>query len=379
MDACTPITNRALWLSSFTEPLSLIELAIPKATAGTVIVRILASPIVPYTHLAHSGKLPQLKLSLPLVPNPNAVGRVHAAGPDAVRVKPGDLVYVDATIWGRDDPNVMIMMGHHGGEGPEGQKLMQGEWRDGSLQRFQKVPLENVYCLNEQRLIRELGYSPAIMQSIAHYSVAGGAIMEAADVKVAETVIIGPSGGSFGGLAVELALILGANVIALGRNQERLVSMKEKLGNPPCLTHVVMTGDHEADTTAILQATPNSTGADVYNDWTPGSLTSAPFLSSAVRALRRKGRVVLSGGTPGCLAIPYAFVVHKDLKVMGKWMCSRQTLTRLISMIEQGQLKIGVESGAEVSVFGLEDHQQATEHAAKYGGWRNYTVINPNL
>ncbi|KPM46255.1 hypothetical protein AK830_g265 [Neonectria ditissima] len=351
------LNNRALWLSSFDEPLSIVDLPIPEANAGTVVIQVLAAPIVPYTNLVHSGKLPQLNLSLPLVPNPNAIGRVHAVGPDATKIKLGDLVYADATIRAREDPDVAIMSGHHGGEGPQGQRLMKGEWRDGSLSSSRR----------------------SLLQSIAHYSVAGGATMEAADVRVAETVIIGPSGGSFGGLAVEVALTLGANVIALRRNEVKLKEMKEKLNGHPRLSYVVMTCDDDADTEAILRATPNGSGAHVYNDWTPGTLDEAPFLYAAVRALKREGRVVLSGGTPGNIRIPYAFAVHKGLKIIGKWMCSRKTLELLVSMIEQGVLQIGEETGTETSVFGLEDHEKAIEHAAQAGGWRKYTVIAPNV
>lgn len=377
MGSITPLVNRAVWLSSFTEPPSIIDLPVPEANAGTVVIRVLAAPIVPYTQLVHAGKIAALNLTLPLVPNPNAVGRVHAVGPDAVRLKPGDLVYIDATVRGRDDPSVMIMAGHHGGEGPEGRKLMQGEWRDGSLQQFQKVPLENVYPLDEQRLLGELGYSPALLQSIAHYSVAAGAILEAADVKIAETVVVGPCAGSFGGLAVELALTLGANVIGLGRSESKLRDMKEKL-NHPRFSYVVMTGDDDADTAAILRATPNGKGADVVSDWSPGFVENPPFLFAAARTLKTRGRVVLSGGTPSNIQVPYTLTVHKDLTVKGKWMCSRQTLEYLIQIIEQGQLKIGVDSGTKLAVFSLDEHHDAYEHAAKHGAWRNYTVVAPN-
>ncbi|RSL54660.1 hypothetical protein CEP53_007366 [Fusarium sp. AF-6] len=377
MASDTPTINRAVWLSSFTEPPSIINLPVPDATAGTAVISVLATPIVPYTNLVHSGKIPQLNLILPLVPNPNAIGRVHTVGPDAIRVKPGALVYVDATIHGRDNANVTIMAGHHGGEGPEGRKLMQGEWRDGSLQQFQKVPLENIYPLDEQRLTRDLGYTPAVLQSIAHYSVAGGAILEAADVKIAETVVVGPCAGSFRGLAVELALTLGANVIGIGPFEDELKRMKEVL-NHPRFNYVAMTGDDDIDTAAILRATPNGLGADVISDWSPGFLESPPFLLAAARTLKTHGRVVLSGGTPGNIRVPYALMVQRGLDIRGKWMCSRQTLERVINMIEQGQLKIGAESGTKLDVFSLDEHRQATEHAAKHGGWRKYTAVIPN-
>ncbi|WQF77577.1 Putative GroES-like superfamily, alcohol dehydrogenase-like, NAD(P)-binding domain superfamily [Colletotrichum destructivum] len=374
----SPRGNRALWLSSYSEPLRIVDLPVPEAPTGTAVVKILATGIVPYTHLCHTGKLPQMNIHPPFVPNPNAIGRVHAVGPDAVRVKPGDLVYVDATTRGRDDPiNVMVMIGHLGGAGDAGQKLMK-EWRDGSLQQYQKVPLENVYLLNEQRLTGELGYGPAELSTIAHYSVVGGALLEAADVKVAETVVVGPSGGSFGGLAVEVALTVGCNVVALGRSEAKLAAMREKLGGNARLRTVLMTGDEDADAAAILAATPYGAGADVYNDWTPGGLKNPPYLGAALRTLKREGRVVLSGGASETLPMPYAQFGLKNLKLLGKWMCERRTLLQVISMIEGGQLRIGKESGSEIKVFTLDQHEEATEFARVNGGWRNYTVIAPS-
>lgn len=379
MPSSEHVTNRGLWIESFSQPLQLVPLPFPSATTGSVVTQILASPIPSYAQLVHNGTIKLPNFPLPCVPNPNAIGRVHAVGNDAVRVKPGDLVYIDSTVRGRDDPNVMIMSGHIGGQLVAGKKLIQGEWRDGTLQQYHKSPLENVYPLNEERLCVELGYSTSMLAAIPFYAVAAGAILEAADVKVAETVVIGPSGGAFGGLAVEIALAIGANVIALGRSEAKLEAMKTKLGSPPQLKCVVMTGDVEADIAAILQKTPNSAGAEVYNDWTPAELKGpAPYLSAAVRVLKREGRVVLSGGSSADLPVPYVFVGLQDIQIKGKWMCSKKTIEQVIRMIEQGRLRIGLESGSELAEFTLDQHEKAMEHARKYGGWRNYTVFVPN-
>lgn len=379
MAASDQRTNRGLWIESFSQPLKVVPLPVPSATTGSVVTQVLASAIPAYVHLVHSGTLMLPNFPLPCVPNPNGVGRVHAVGNDAVRVKPGDLVYIDSTVRARDDPDVMIMSGHIGGRLDAGKKLINGEWRDGTLQRYHKSPLENVYPLDEKRLCGELGYSTSMLTAIAFYAVAAGAIIEAADVKVAETVVIGPSGGAFGGLAVEIALAVGANVIALGRSEAKLEAMKTKLGSPPQLSYVVMTGDIESDTAAILRQTPNGAGAEVYNDWTPGELAGpAPFLSAAVRVLKRGGRVVLSGGSSANLPVPYAYVGMQDIQIKGKWMCSKKTLEQIIRMIEQARLRIGLESGSELAEFTLDQHAEATEHARKNGGWRNYTVLLPS-
>ncbi|CAN9337863.1 unnamed protein product [Alternaria alternata] len=68
-------------------------------------------------------------------------------------------------------------------------KLMH-EWRDGSLQQFQKVPLENCFLLNEQRLLGELTYTSADLTLLPVYMVAAGALIEAANIKAGETVVI---------------------------------------------------------------------------------------------------------------------------------------------------------------------------------------------
>lgn len=371
------VTNRALWLSSFSEPMSIVELPVPDAATGTAVIKVLATGFAPYTHLIHSGKLPGLNLTLPLVPSPSGIGRVHAVGPDAVRLKPGDLVFVDGLIRARDDSKVNIMPGHMTDGHPESQKLMRGVWRDGSLQQYQKVPLENCFPLDEDRLFRCLGYDAAVLHTLSHYCVAAGALIEAADVKIAETVVIGPAGGSFGGLAVEVALAIGANVVALGRSEKKLEAMKEKLGNPR-LTTVLMTGDVDRDSAAIMQATPGGAGADVFNDWTPGELQTPPYFSAAIRTLKRGGKVVLSGGASGSFEIPYGIVMINDLEVIGKWMCQRRTIEQVIGMVTQGQLRIGRESGTEIKTFGLEEHEEAIEYARKHGGWRSYAVVLPN-
>ncbi|KAK1511125.1 uncharacterized protein CCOS01_14887 [Colletotrichum costaricense] len=188
-------------------------------------------------------------------------------------------------------------------------------FRDGALQQYQRVPLENVYRIDE-KLIRELGVDLINLVSISTFSPAAGAIFESAKLKVCDTIIIGPSGGSFGGSAIELALVVGANVVALGRNAELLQAMKQILKSSR-LSTALMTGDVDVDAAAILAATPCGGGADVLNDWSPGGVTVAPFLPSAIRALKPGGRIVVSGGSFGFLEVPYISMVFNRLSVEG--------------------------------------------------------------
>ncbi|KAL6703100.1 hypothetical protein ACN47E_010237 [Coniothyrium glycines] len=374
----TSITNRALWLDSFSSPLKTVVLPVPEATAGSVVIKVLSTVIVPYTEDIHSGHLPIFNLSLPLVPHPSHIGLVHAVGPDSVSLRPGDLVYFSAFITARDDEDLFIIQGHHGGEDPESKRLMEGEWRDGSLQQFQKIPLENAFVLNTERLRGLLGYTPADLHEISFYAMGVGAISEAAHVRASETVLIGPATGTFGGVSSEVALALGANVIAIGRSKSKLEQLRKQLGNHERLQTIVMTGDTEADTAAIRAATPRGRGVDVYNDWASGGLEGSPFFAAAIRAVKRRGRVVLSGGPSGTIDVPYSWVMHQDISITGKLGVNRDGIKLTISMVESGILLLGKRGGATHSLYSLDDHEAAIRAAKESGGFKVYHDIMPN-
>lgn len=323
------------------KPLVIIEdRPIPEAIPGSIVVKVLATPLSRYARTAFDGTIPAPTLDPPFVPCPRTLGYVHKIGSGTTSFKEGDLVHVEPVIMARDDPNVFIMQGHI--KGPPGDKtdrLAEGEFRDGALQQYQRVPLENIYRIDET-LVRKLGVDLINLVSISTFSPAAGALFESAKLRFGDTIIIGPSGGTFGGSAVELALAVGANVVALGRNAELLQTMEQSLKSSR-LSAVLMTGDVETDAAAILAATP-------------GGVAVAPFLPSAIRALKPGGRIVVSGGAYGCLEVPYISMVFKRLSVKGSFMCNRDSMIRLIHMIESGQLDISTGSGTQARKFGLD-------------------------
>lgn len=372
-----PLRNRALWLSSFDKPLELIDLPVPTSTPGSAVVKVLDTVLFPYAEEIHEGKLTVFNLQLPLVPHPGQIGRILTVGPDAVTAKPGDLVFFSAPISARDDPEVSIVQGHHGGEGPRGRALMQGEWRDGALQQYQKVPLENIFILDEGRLCRQLGYTPADLHEISFYGMAAGSLCEAAGLRAGETVLIGPATGTYGGITSDMALAMGANVIAMGRNKGLLEGLARKLGHHERFSYVVMTGNEAADAAAILEASPKGRGVEVYNDWAPSAVEGSPFFSAAIQTVRPGGRVVLSGAPSGHIKVPYTLVMHKNIRIIGKVIVERGGIEQIIKMVESGLLKLGKRGGSTHDIYALEDHHEAFVKA-KSCGFRVYTDIAPN-
>jgi D-arabinose 1-dehydrogenase-like Zn-dependent alcohol dehydrogenase len=325
----------------------------------------------------YNGKMPFFDLPFPLTPGLSCIGRVHAVGPDAVKLQAGDLIFVDPTIVARDDSSVVILQGHFQGFHPSGKKLMERIWRNGPLQKYTLAPLENCIPLNEAKLCGELSYTPRELITAFPYMVAAGALIEGARLQAGETVVIGPASGSYSGSAVEMALTLGANVVALGRYSPKFAGLKAKLGHPKRLQCLVLTGDDTKDGDALRKAVPD--GAHVYNDWSPTGSKEAIYLSTVAGVLRRKARVVLSGAADTSTGLPHGLMVLKDIQVRGQYMYKRSTAETVFEFVASGLLEVGERAGAVVRKFDLERFEDALGTAEENGTWRDFTVVEPSV
>lgn len=88
-----------------------------------------------------------------------ALDALKLLAPDALSVEPGQLVYVDPAVIGRDDPTEKIVHAVIQGFTPRSEKLAADGWRDGIFAEKAIVPLENVIHLDEKYLVQEKGYS----------------------------------------------------------------------------------------------------------------------------------------------------------------------------------------------------------------------------
>lgn len=222
-------THKAVVLSALDKPVSIESVPTPTAELGSAIVRVLATGLQSYTREIFNGTRPYV-LSLPLVPGPSCIGRIVSTGPDATTLSPGQLVFCDPTITARDDADCSFLLGLHGGLSGSSQKLMNGPWRHGTYAEVAKLPLENCFPLDEERLCgtkpNGLGYKVEELLAISTSLVPFGGLEEAG-AGAGTAVIVAPATGKFGGAAVLVALAMGARVIAAGRNAKGLEKLKQ--------------------------------------------------------------------------------------------------------------------------------------------------------
>ncbi|KAF5976529.1 alcohol dehydrogenase [Fusarium coicis] len=371
--AALPKTHRALILHSTRDPydISVVTQDTPHACPGSAVIRVLSAGVLTYADRVYSGQKPY-PYPEPFVIGSSAIGRVAAVGPDATSLNLGQLVFFDSFIQGRDNPNALILHGLSGGFGSASNKLMEDEWRDGTYAEYAKVPLENCFPLDENRLTGNpaeggLGHSMEDLAYLWTISVPFGGLQDIA-VRAGEKVIISPAAGAFGSAAVLAALAMGAQVIAVGRNRETLDKVKAL--DPERIRTALNTGNVEND---IKELTKDGR-ADAFFDISPGKAINSTHFKSCIMSLRRGGRVSLMGAYHE-LKLPAMFIVINDITVKGKWMYTKDDMRKMIKLVEAGYLKL--DAVQTIGNFPMEKFAEAFDKAAKIGTPLSQVLISP--
>ena len=344
---------------------------------GTVAVKVLAHSFLSYTASLLAGTM-QYPLSLPMTPGGGAIVRIVAPLPsDATSLKEGQLAFLDPTVRARDDADTSMLHGIHGGATPEAKKLMDGEWRNGTMAEYAKVPLENVFELDEDALCKGMGYNYADLAYMQRLMVPMGGL-SALDVKAGERVVIAPATGGFGGAAVEAARAMGADVVMVGRNKGGLEKIKsvlmEKSPYAGKVDVVALSGEMEKDVGAIKGCGV----VDKYLDFSPPQAAKSGHLMVCLMALKRGGSACLMGGIMGMVEVAYGLVMFNNLTIKGRFMYEAEDVKKLIRLVEGGRLLLGEKGEIEtVGTYGLKEWKEALPAAEKEAGWGKQVVLDP--
>ena len=366
-----PSQHRTLLLETIETGLEVKKLPTPQPGLGNAIVRITAAGVLSYHREVYNGER-QYSFPKPLVGGCSAIGRIAALGPDAVALKHGQLVYVDCVIHGRDDPDSVFLTSINDGMTEGSKKLMRDVWRDGNFAEYARMPLENCTPLDEARLCGSLGYTIHDLTYIDHLLIPYGGLR---DIKLepGETIVVCPATGAFGGAGVQVAIAMGARVIAMGRNEKGLARMREHIvkGSPNArLETVKMTGDEVADT-ATLKAFGT---IDAVLDFTPPHAAKSPHLRSAMGSLRRGGRVSMMGLNENFMS-PWAFI-GQNLSLKGKLMYEREDILQFVKMLERGLFPQG-KNFVDTRAFHSEGWKAGFDVAAEHTGIGKHVILTP--
>ncbi|MFI6565899.1 alcohol dehydrogenase catalytic domain-containing protein [Streptomyces sp. NPDC050534] len=358
---------RAAVLTRFGAPLTVRETPDPEAVGGEVVVQVLAACVPPYAVEVFSGQR-KYPLEPPVIPGIGGIGRVVGVGPDATRLRVGDLVWCDCTVRSRDDaltPDITLQGWSSRGDG--GARLAR-HLHDGSFAELMRLPTENVYPLPA-----EAEDDPARWASLSVYVIPYGGLL-AGELHAGETLLVSGATGNLGSAAVAVALAMGAGrVIAPGRNRAALGLLGDRFG--PRVRPVELTGEEATDRAAMSAAADGP--IDMVLDLLPPAAPASAARAAAM-TVRESGRVVLMGGVGmlggADLALPYPWIMRNSVTVRGQWMYPRSANVGMIRLIAARALDLGPE---QVRTFPLDAVNDAVEYAAAHAGPFDRTVLTP--
>ncbi|TVY56002.1 Alcohol dehydrogenase 1 [Lachnellula cervina] len=372
MASALPTQHRTLLLEDRKVGFHVTTRPTPQPGLGNAIVHVLAAGVLSYHREVYNG-VRDYPFPTPLVGGSSAVGRVAAVGPDATALKPGQLVWIDCVIHGRDDPDALFLTAIHEGYTEGSKKLIRDVWRDGTFAEYAKLPLENCIALDETRLCGSLGYSIQDLAYTCCLLVPYGGLRDI-NLEPGETVVVCPATGGFGGAGVLVAIAMGARVIAMGRNEKELARLKEYVlkGSPNASIETAkMTGEEMKDA-----ATLKDFGTiDAVLDFTPPQASKSAHVRSAVWALRRGGRVSLMGFNDNPCA---PIVTGRNIMLKGKLMYERPDMVQFVKLLERGLFPQGKDL-VDTKAFKLEDWDECFDAGAKHTGIGRHVILENKL
>lgn len=363
---------RAWSLPAFGQPLRFEERPVPKPYPSGVLVRIESAMVLSYMNKVLEGTLGYATPPFPFVPGTNAIGRVEAVGPEVFHLTPGERVFLSPHLIA-DEPvaePVQILigltaMGAARLDGlPDAATRLQQIWRDGVFSEYAHWPAS---CLTPLRRLDHL--TPDRLIGLAKLVVPYGGLLRGG-VEPGQVVVINGASGYYGSAAVMVALAMGAaRVVAVGRDDSALRRVAAALG--PRVVIAVTSGAMEADIAAIQAAAGGK--ADVGLDLLGRASSTATTLAT-LRALKRRGRLVLMGSATVPLEIGFGEMLGNDWEVVGNFMYPKTAPAKLAELAAAGLLDL---SSLRVQRFALSDLPTAITAAASMRGL-DLTVVTPD-
>ena len=283
----------------------------PKPGPGEVVVRVRACSLNYHDVFTVRG-MPGIKVPLPVVIGCDIAGEVAALGAGVSGWKSGDPVLINPL---------------HPKRG------LMGEMLDGGFAEY-------TCCMAEQLVAIPTGVTFAEAASLpVAYGTAHRMMLTNGHIKAGETVLILGASGGVGTCCVQLARMMGCEVIACASSEEKLARLKE-LGADHVLDY---TKEDFSKWVLARYGKPQRRsfegGVDVIVNYTGGD-TWVPSL----RALKRGGRLLTCGAT-----VSYdpkediRYIWTFELKVLGSNSWTVGDLEALLAMVREKRMHIPID------------------------------------
>ncbi len=313
------------------EKIQLGEVPKPQIAQDQVLIQVKACSLNHFDLLVLREADPE-SFTFPFWGGAEIAGVVAEVGESVHQFKLGDRVVVN--------PSLYCGQCEHCLAGEESQCNSYGIIGDtvpGGFAEYIGVDATNLLKLPEGITFEEAAATPLVFQT------AWRALITQADIKPSDDVLILGASGGVGSASIQIAKLVGANVIAVTSNKEK-ISYAKQLGADIVLNR--KSGDYWGE----LAALTNNRGVDVVVE-NVGAATWAHSLKSLVKG----GRLVTYGRTTGHLAeTDIRLIFWNQLRIIGSTMANQKEFSEVMHLIFQGKLRPVIDT-----VFPLEQARKA--------------------
>lgn len=271
----------------------------PSPRAGDVIVRVHATGLNYLDIFARRG-MPSVHIPLPFISGGDIAGEVESLGADVTEWRIGDRVVIN----------------------PKTKDGLIGEEVQGGLAERVRVPSTNLV-----RLPDSVDYVTAAAVPI-NFGTSLRMLVTIGQIQAGERVLILGASGGVGTACVQIAKMLGAEVLAAAGSDDKIKALSA-LG----ADHVI--NYNREDFSKRAWDISGKRGVEVVVNFTGGA-TFAP----SVRALGRRGRMLVCGATAGYdPKIDLRYVWRRELQVLGSTGYTQDDIKKAVELVAAGKIK----------------------------------------
>jgi NADPH2:quinone reductase len=293
----------------------------PEPRAGEIRIRVHAATVNRVLDVSlRAGNEPARGAVLPLIPGVDCAGVVDAVGSAVTRWRKGMRAAAAGVM-----PLEICPEDGGGYDGPTG---MMGIKRPGGFAEMVTVP---AFAAIELPDGLDFHHAAVIMR---HVPTAWNLLVNVAELKAGESVLIMGAGGNLGSIGIQIAKnVIGATVIAAAGSDARVA------------TGLALGADHGinynvADLEAEVIRLTGGKGVDVLYD----NIANGKVLPRAFRALGFDGRLVTAGAHAGPnVAIDFAHLYRKRITIKGRPGYRPSDVPKCFAAAAEGKIKAQIE------------------------------------
>ncbi len=320
------------------EVLEYTDFPTPEPKPGQVLIRLRAAALNRMDIMVRNG-WPGLKLEMPHINGADGAGEVASLGEGVVGFEVGEPVVINPNLGcgtcefclaGKDN----LCEHWH----------LLGETIRGTYAQHVAVPARQLYKLPIDLDVHKAAAAALVYQTAWH------SLIKRGNLQKHETVLVVGAGGGVNTASVQIAKYIGAQVVVIGSNAEKLEKAKS-IG-----ADILIDRSKEADWSKSVFLATNKRGVDVVVD-----NVGTTFMQS-LRALRKGGRLLTVGNSGGPkFEIDNRYIFAKHLSIIGSTMSTITDFHEVMDLIVAGRLKPIIDS-----TFALEEAAIAQERL-----WKN--------